>query len=284
MSVPDADALASALREVRDEVDTDAASYVEQALAAVASPRRPGLAGPDAAPDLTLDALAGLFDHTQLRPAATDAQIDELCKEAVTYGFEAVCVHPVFVARVVQALRDSDVTPCTVVGFPHGANRPATKAQEAERAVIDGARELDMVMALGAVTSGRYRDAEADIRAVVTAAHDAASTVDASVRVKVILETAVLSTPQVAVAAVIAKEAGADFVKTSTGFASGGARTEDVALMRQIVGEELEVKASGGVGSVGDVRAMVAHGATRIGASGSVAIMEEARASASHGS
>jgi deoxyribose-phosphate aldolase len=167
-----------------------------------------------------------------------------------------------------------------VVGFPHGANRTATKAQEAERAVADGARELDMVVALGAVTSGRYSDAEADVRAVVTAARDAEEAVGAPVPVKVILETALLSPAQTAVACVLARRAGADFVKTSTGFAASGARAEDVALMRQVVGPDLGVKASGGVGSVDEVRRMVAHGATRIGASGSVAIMEERRAGA----
>lgn len=284
MPAHDAGAVASALRELREELSADAASYVEEALAAVKSPTRPGLAGPEEPPDLSLDALADLFDHTQLRPAASDAQIDQLCDEARRYEFGAVCVHPVFVMRVVRALVESDVTPCSVVGFPHGANRPATKAQEAERAVIEGARELDMVMALGAITAGRYRDAEADVRAVVTAAHDAGGTVDAPVTVKVILETALLSPAQVAVAAIIAQQAGADFVKTSTGFASGGARAEDVALMRQVVGDDLGVKASGGIGSVRDVRQMVAHGASRIGASGSVAILEEARATASHGS
>lgn len=284
MPVHDVDPLVAALHNLRDSSSSDAEPYVKQAVEAIESPVRPGLAGPSDEPELDVEELAALIDHTQLRPAATDAQIETLCEEASHYGFGAVCVHPVFLPRVVRFLADTEVTPCTVVGFPHGANRPATKAQEAERAVIDGAQELDMVIALGALTSGRYGDVEADIRAVVTAARDANDSAEASVHVKVILETALLSTAEVAIAAVIARQAGADFVKTSTGFAEGGARPEDVALMRQVVGPDVGVKASGGVGSVGEVQRMVAHGATRIGASGSVAIMEEAYALSSNGS
>lgn len=280
MPVHDPERLTSALRELNENTGSTASSYVDDALSALASPSRPGLGGPVESVDLTADEVADRIDHTQLRPAATDAQIDQLCEEALTYGLTAACVHPVFVPRVADHLDGTDVTPCTVVGFPHGANRPATKAQEAERAIADGARELDMVIALGAVTSGRYADAEADVRAVVTAARDQADAVGTDVPVKVILETALLTAPQTAVACVIAQRAGADFVKTSTGFAATGARAEDVALMRQLVGEDLGVKASGGVGSVADLERMVAHGATRIGASGSVAIMEEAKAPA----
>lgn len=275
MPVYDPESLASDLESLSESAD---GSYVQEARQAIASPSRPGLAGPGDPPDLSPDELAGILDHTQLRPAASDEQIDQLCEEAKTYNFGAVCVHPAYVPRVVRRLEETDVTPCTVVGFPHGANRSATKAQEAERAVSDGARELDMVLSLGAVASGRYGDAEADVRAVVTAARDAGEALDTYVPVKVILETALLTTPQVAVACILARRAGADFVKTSTGFASAGARPEDVALMRQVVGTDLGIKASGGVGSVADVRTMIAHGATRIGASGSVAIMEEARA------
>jgi len=278
MPVPDPDALPEALRSLRDETSSSATGYVEEALDAVKNPTSPGLAGPEAPPSLTPAAVAARIDHTQLRPAATDAQIDQVCEEARTYDFTAVCVHPTFVPRVVRRLEETDVTPCTVVGFPHGANRTVTKAQEAERAVMDGARELDVVLAIGAVTSGRYSDAEADVRGVVTAAREQGDAVDAPVPVKVILETALLTPAQTAVACVIARRAGADFVKTSTGFASTGARAEDVALMRQVVGPDLGVKASGGVGSMADVERMMAHGATRIGASGSVAIMEELRA------
>jgi len=280
MPVPDPDALITALRSLRADGSASAAEYVDEALEAVSVPASPGLAGPDEPPSLTPAVVAGAIDHTQLRPAATDAQIDQVCEEATTYQFASVCVHPTFVPRVVRHLADTDVTPCTVVGFPHGANRTATKAQEAERAVMDGARELDMVLALGALTSGRYADAEADIRGVVTAAREQGEAVDAHVPVKVILETALLTPAQTALACVLARRAGADFVKTSTGFAATGARAEDVALMRQVVGTDLGVKASGGVGSVADLRRMMAHGATRIGASGSVAIVEELQSAA----
>lgn len=280
MSVRDSEHFTTVLKELGNEVSSSAQSYIEEALEAVATPVRPGLAGPKDLPELSSSEIATLIDHTQLRPAALDGQIDQLCEEAKTYGFGAVCVHPTYVTRVTHRLDGTDVTPCTVVGFPHGANRTATKAQEADRAVMDGARELDMVLALGAVASGRYSDAEADVRAVVTAARDRGEAASVHVPVKVILETAMLSPAQIAVACSIARRAGADFVKTSTGFASTGARVEDVALMRQVVGTDAGVKASGGIGSVADLQRMVAHGATRIGASGSVAIMEEVGAAA----
>lgn len=278
MSVHDQNRLIEALQ--KRHAATGTTPYVDEALEALEKPVRPGTAGPADTPGWSPEELAARIDHTQLRPAATDAQIDQLCDEAQTYGFAAACVHPVHVSRVARRVEGSDVTPCTVVGFPHGANQPAIKAQEAERAVMGGARELDMVLALGAVASGRYSDAEADVRAVVTAARETGEAVGTYVPVKVILETALLDAAQTAIACMIAKRAGADFVKTSTGFASRGARAEDVALMRQIVGPEFGVKASGGVGSVADAERMLAHGATRIGASGSVAIIEEARAGA----
>lgn len=278
MSVHDQNRLIEALQ--KRHAATGTTPYVDEALEALETPVRPGTAGPADTPGWSPEELAARIDHTQLRPAATDAQIDQLCDEAQTYGFAAACVHPVHVSRVARRVEGSDVTPCTVVGFPHGANQPAIKAQEAERAVMGGARELDMVLALGAVASGRYSDAEADVRAVVTAARETGEAVGTYVPVKVILETALLDAAQTAIACMIAKRAGADFVKTSTGFASRGARAEDVALMRQIVGPEFGVKASGGVGSVADAERMLAHGATRIGASGSVAIIEEARAGA----
>lgn len=265
----------SALEDLRTEGGPEATPYVDAALDAVASPTRPGLAGPKEEGALSPATAAALIDHTQLRPAATDEQIDQCCDEAETYDFASVCVHPTHVPRVARRLADTSVTPCTVVGFPHGANRTTTKAHEAERAVADGARELDMVLALGAITSGRYSDAEADVRAVVIAARDGGEAAGTDVPVKVILETALLTPAQIAVACVVARRAGADFVKTSTGFASTGARAQDVALMRQIVGAEMGVKASGGVGSAADLRRMVEHGATRIGASGSVAIIKE---------
>jgi len=278
MSVHDQNRLIEALQ--KRHAATGTTPYVEEALEACEAPARPGIAGPGASPELSPEELAARIDHTQLRPAATDAQIDRLCEEAEAYGFAAACVHPTHVSRVARLLEDTGVTPCTVVGFPHGANQPSIKAQEAERAVMAGARELDMVLSLGAVASGRYANAEADVRAVVTAARETGEAVGTYVPVKVILETALLDVSQIAIACVIAKRAGADFVKTSTGFASGGARADDVALMRQMVGPEFGVKASGGVGAVADATRMLAHGATRIGASGSVAIIEEARAGA----
>lgn len=278
MPVHDAERLTTALDDLRTTVSSSGVRYVNEVRETLETPTRPGLGGPGERPELAPSDVAGVIDHTQLRPAATDDQIDQLCEEARDYGFTAVCVHPTHVPRVARTLDDTGITACTVVGFPHGANRPVTKAQEAERAVMEGARELDMVLSLGAVASGRYADAEADVRAVVTVARDNEQAVGTRVPVKVILETALLTVPQIAVGCIIARRAGADFVKTSTGFASGGAQPEDVALMRQIVGEDLGVKASGGVGSVADVVRMMAHGATRIGASGSVAIMEEALA------
>lgn len=277
MPVHNAERVRSALRDLQTSVSDAATKYVGEAVEAVESPVRPGLGGSRDRPNLGAQEIAELIDHTQLRPAATDEQIDQLCDEAKSYHFASACVHPAYVPRVARRLEDTDVTPCTVVGFPHGANRPVTKAQEAERAIMEGARELDMVLSLGALTSGRFGDAEADVRGVVTAARDNEEAVGRSIPVKVILETALLTVAQIAVACVVARRAGADFVKTSTGFASAGARAEHVALMRQVVGDGLGVKASGGVGSVADVRRMVAHGATRIGASGSVAIMEEAK-------
>lgn len=277
MPVYDRERLTSALKKLQEPASSSAEMYIEEALHRVSSPVRPGLAGPEAIPDdPSPSEMAARIDHTQLRPAAPDHQIEQLCEEAQTYDFGAVCVHPTHVPRIARLLGGTEVTPCTVVGFPHGAHQSAIKAQEAERAVMGGARELDMVLSLGAVASGRYADAEADVRAVVTAARDSGDAINTYVPVKVILETALLSVPQVAVACVIAQRAGADFVKTSTGFAAEGARAEDVALMRQIVGPEFGVKASGGVGSVSDLQTMIAHGASRIGASGSVAIIEEA--------
>jgi len=270
--------LTDELRALRSSVEPDARAYVDEALAALEPPTSPGRGGPADAPLDTPQALASVLDHTQLHPDATDADIDRLCKEATTYGFAAACVHPVHVPRVAHALADSGVVPCTVIGFPHGANTSDTKAQEAAQAVRNGARECDMVIALGAIKSGRYPDAEADVLAVVNAAHEAAHAEDGSVQVKVILETALLTDAEKAVASIVAKRAGADFVKTSTGFAEGGATAADVALMRQIVGDQLGVKASGGVGSAAAVERMLAHGATRIGASGSVQIMEGASA------
>lgn len=246
------------------------APIVDDALDVLSEPARPGLGGPGEVPDLSADEVAALIDHTQLRPEATEADVLRACEEAREHTFASVCIAPCHVARAAEALAGTDVAVCTVIGFPHGANRTSTKVHEARLAIGDGAREIDMVLNVGALRSGRFADVEADVQAVVNAAREASE----EVVVKVILETALLTDGEKAVACAAVRRAGADFAKTSTGFASGGATTDDVALMRQVVGPDLGVKASGGVGSVEDVRSMVAHGATRIGASGSVGIME----------
>lgn len=248
--------------------------YVRAVLDRLREPHRPGTGGPGETPSLAPPEVARLIDHTQLAPDATEAAIQQLCDEARTYEFASACVHPCYVPLVKEALADTAVAVCTVIGFPHGANQSATKAFEAKQAIRDGATEVDMVLPIGRLKSGRLEAVEADIRAVVDAARDAAGSSTNPPIVKVILETALLTDAEKAVACVAARRAGANFVKTSTGFASGGATAHDVALMRQIVGDALGVKASGGVGSVEDVQRMVAHGATRIGASGGVAIME----------
>jgi deoxyribose-phosphate aldolase len=232
------------------------------------------MAGPTEVTALDPSDIAHLIDHTQLAPDATDMRIRQTCAEARTYEFASVCIHPCYVPLVRHELAGSSIAVCTVVGFPHGANCTAVKAFEAERAVHDGATEVDMVLPIGRLKSMHLDAVETDIRAVVDAVRSAKDDAQTPPLVKVILETAVLTNAEKAVACIAAHRAGADFVKTSTGFAAGGATLHDVALMRQIVGEALGVKAAGGIGSVDDLQDMVAHGATRIGASGGVAIME----------
>ena len=216
-------------------------------------------------------ALAQLIDHTLLKPEATREQIDRLCHEALEYRFASVCVNPTHVGRCAELLRGSDVKVCTVVGFPLGATTTAVKAYETRQAIDDGATEIDMVINVGALKSGDFDAVQADIAAVVDTAHAAGALV------KVIIETALLSDEEKAAACRLAQAAGAEFVKTSTGFGPGGATVEDVALMRRVVGPEMGVKASGGVRNYTDVLAMVAAGATRIGASAGVAIVAAAR-------
>jgi deoxyribose-phosphate aldolase len=216
-------------------------------------------------------AIAHLIDHTLLKPEATREQIDRLCGEALAHRFASVCVNPAYVGRCAELLRGSEVKVCTVVGFPLGATTTAVKAYETRQAIDDGATEIDMVINVGALKSGDTAAVQADIAAVVDAAHAAGALV------KVIIETALLSDDEKATACRLAQAAGAEFVKTSTGFGPGGATVEDVALMRRVVGPEMGVKASGGVRNYADVQAMVAAGATRIGASAGVAIVSEAR-------
>ena len=213
---------------------------------------------------------ASLIDHTLLKPEATDEDIKKLCQEAATYRFASVCVNPTWVRVAACNLIGTGVPVCTVIGFPLGATLPDVKAYEARRSLLDGARELDMVINVGALRSGDDCRVEYDIRSVVQVAHE----YDAIC--KVIIETALLTDDEKVRACQAAKKAGADFVKTSTGFSKGGATVADVALMRRTVGSELGVKASGGVKGLEDARKMVEAGATRIGASVGVKIAQEA--------
>src|SRR5271163_2700092 len=215
--------------------------------------------------------IAALIDHTILKPEATRTDIERLCKEALLLKFASVCVNPVFLPFAAALLHGSTVKPCAVVGFPLGANLTATKVAEAQAALAEGALELDMVIHVGGLKSLADNVVSADIRAVTEAAHDA----DAIC--KVIIETCLLNEEEKTRACRLAVAAGADFVKTSTGFGSAGATVEDVALMRRIVGSEIGVKASGGIRTLDEVLKFVAAGATRIGSSSGVKIMEEAR-------
>lgn len=208
------------------------------------------------------------FDHTLLKPEATRGQIDKLCDEARQYDFYSVCVNTCYVGRCADNLKDTDVKVAAVVGFPLGACTTAVKAFETEEACKDGASEIDMVLNLGAFKDGLYDYIRDDIYAVV----EAAARYNAIV--KVILETCLLSPEEIQKACRLAKEGGAHFVKTSTGFNSGGAKVEDVALMKQTAGDALQVKASGGIRDYDTVMAMIEAGADRIGASASVKIME----------
>lgn len=225
--------------------------------------------------------LARMIDHTALKPETTQDQIRELCQEARTYCFASVCVNPCHVRLAADLLAGSPVAVCTVIGFPFGASTTEVKAAEADCAVRDGATEVDMVMNVGFMKSGLYDQVESDIRAVVEAARQAGwhrhrGGAGAGIVVKVILETALLTDEEKVIASVLARNAGADFVKTSTGFAKGGATASDIALMRRAVGPSMGVKASGGVRTKEDAETMIAHGATRIGASASVAILKGA--------
>lgn len=216
--------------------------------------------------------IARLIDHTLLKPEASRADIRRLCEEALKYGFASVCVNPWNVSQAAEALRGSEVRVCTVAGFPLGATLPQVKVYEAEEAIKLGAQEIDMVLNIGALKSHEDEAVEADIRGVVEASHRGGA------MVKVILEAALLTTDEKVRGSLAAKNAGADFVKTSTGFGPGGATAEDVRLMRAVVGSEIGIKAAGGVRSFEDLQKMVEAGATRIGASASVKILEQARA------
>ncbi len=222
---------------------------------------------------------ASLIDHTLLKPEATDEDIKKLCEEAARYRFASVCVNPTWVRAASCNLRGTGVPVCTVIGFPLGATLADVKAYEARRAIFDGATEVDMVINVGALKSGDDCLVENDIRSVVEVAHEYEAIC------KVIIETALLTDDEKVRACLAAKKAGADFVKTSTGFSKGGATVADIALMRRTVGSELGVKASGGVKGLEDARKMVEAGATRIGASVGVKIAQEAAGNTpAHGS
>ena len=207
-----------------------------------------------------------MIDHTILKPEATEAAVQKIIDEAKEYNFFSVCINPCWVAFASEQLADTDVAVCTVIGFPLGANTPEVKAYEAADAIKNGANEVDMVINIGALKSQQYDHVRQDIQGVVDAAKGKAL-------VKVIIETALLTDEEKVKACELAKEVGADFVKTSTGFSTGGAKVADVRLMRETVGPDMGVKASGGVHNAEEALAMIEAGATRIGASTGVAIV-----------
>lgn len=219
-------------------------------------------------------AVAGLIDHTLLKADATATEIETLCREAAQHRFATVCVNPAWVALAARMLRGTGVAVCSVVGFPLGATTPDVKAYETRRAIVDGAGEIDMVINVGALKSGDLRLVEQDIEGVAAACRACGATS------KVIIEAALLTDEEKVTACTLAKAAGADFVKTSTGFGPGGATVADVALMRRIVGADMGVKAAGGVRDLEQMQAMVAAGATRVGASAGVKIVRESQGAA----
>jgi len=221
--------------------------------------------------------MAKTIDHTILKPIATSEQIRELCMEARTNRFASVCVNPAWVPLASKELSGADVLVCTVIGFPLGANATETKVEETRLAIKQGAHEVDMVINLGALKSGDLKAVEEDIRAVVHAAASVQGRGSSAAKttVKVIIETCYLSDDEKRIACELAKKAGAHFVKTSTGFGTGGASAEDVKLMRKVVGDSMKIKASGGIRSYHDAIAMLEAGADRLGTSSGVAIVSE---------
>lgn len=228
---------------------------------------RLGMHAADGAPD----GVSGLIDHTLLKPDATRQELEKLCREAAEFRFATVCVNPAWVSFCAAHLQHTSVGVCTVVGFPLGATTGDVKNYETRRVIFDGAREVDMVINVGALKSGDVRTVERDIEAVTQPCRDA------GVISKVIIEAALLTDEEKVTACTLAKAAGADFVKTSTGFGPGGATVADVALMRRVVGAEMGVKAAGGVRDLDGLKAMVAAGATRVGASAGVKIVQQAK-------
>ncbi|NLW22110.1 MAG: deoxyribose-phosphate aldolase [Tissierellia bacterium] len=211
--------------------------------------------------------LASMIDHTLLKAEATREMVYQLCNEAKKYGFAAVCVNPYYVKLAKEYLKGSNIKVATVIGFPLGANRKETKAFEARRAIEDGADEIDMVINIGALKDGDYDLVREDIEAVVEA-------VKGKAIVKVIIEACILTNEEKVKACQLCEQAGADFVKTSTGFSTGGATIEDIKLIKEVVGDRLKIKASGGIRDYKRAKAMVEAGASRIGASASVNIIE----------
>ena len=217
--------------------------------------------------NITKQQLAQMIDHSLLRPNATLNELKKLCEESIQYGFKAVCVNPIHVEEAARILKGGKVLVCSVVGFPFGTHAPETKAFETAEVIRLGAREVDMVIRVGALKEGRDQGVIEDIRAVVQVAKGCP--------VKVILETCYLTQEEKVRACKLCVEAGASFVKTSTGFASGGASVEDVKLMRETVGKSLGVKAAGGIRTLEDAIKMIAAGANRLGTSGSIAMIQE---------
>ncbi|MBK9313937.1 MAG: deoxyribose-phosphate aldolase [Acidobacteria bacterium] len=249
--------------------DQTACSPHHIACALQAGASRIGLGwGQDAAANASV---AGYIDHTLLKPEATRDEINKLCEEARKFNFASVCINPTWVKEAAFLLHGSSVKVCTVVGFPLGATLPDVKSYETRRAIFDGATEIDMVINIGALKSGDDQTVKRDICGVVDAAHEACAIV------KVIIETSLLTDDEKVRACLLAKEAGADFVKTSTGFSKGGATVADIELMRKTVGSGIGVKAAGGVKDLASAREMIAAGATRIGASAGVKIVQESK-------
>lgn len=216
--------------------------------------------------------LARYIDHTLLKPEATPGEVERICREALQYHFASVCINPIFVPLAARKLAGSDVAVCTVVGFPLGATSTASKVCETELAIAKGATEIDMVLAIGYLKAGKVDRVREDVAAVAAACHAEGAIL------KVILETALLTQDEKVTACELCKAVSADFVKTSTGFSKGGATVEDIALMRETVGPEMGVKAAGGIHTYEEALAMIEAGATRIGASRGVTIVEGATA------
>jgi deoxyribose-phosphate aldolase len=282
----------------RDELQRVIDTVVQELLAAASLPRgRCGCHGvlDDCCPDRlsgVIDAgasrvgvhaiggapsgIAGMIDHTLLKPDATRQNIEDLCREAAQFKFATVCVNPTWVATCARLLQGSGVGVCSVVGFPLGATTADVKRYETQRAIFDGAREIDTVINIGALKSGDLRTVERDIEAVVAPCRDCRALS------KVIIEAALLTDDEKVTACTLAKAAGADYVKTSTGFGPGGATAADVALMRRVVGADMGIKAAGGVRDLDSLKQMVAAGATRVGASAGVKIVQQARSADPH--